>query len=785
MTAHARTGSGFVGQSVPRVEDARVLTGRGRYVDDVCFPEQLDAAFLRSPLPHARVISVDAGRARELPGVVAVLTGEDLADALTLMPPGGASPLLANPDVLMPNFPVLATQKVRFVGEPVAMVIAESRYLAEDGCDAIDVEYEPLEPVANMEQALDPARALLFEEFQTNVITHGRHEYGDPDAAFARAHRVVRHTVQSHRVSHAPMETRGVVAFYDRGRDELTFYGSTQSAHRTRLDIANVLGFPVERIRVVMTDVGGSFGGKGCTCREDVAVCHAARLLGRPVKWMEDRRESLLSSPHARQETMELAAAVDENGVIIALDATVTLDQGAYPVMAMSLPNMILGAVRTLLPGCNRIRDMRWEHRIVATNKAGYTTYRGPWAIEALTRETLTDLIALELELDPVEVRRRNLIPLDEQPYEMITGPTIQCMDSLGALERASESVGDLRELREQARQEGRLVGIGFASFIEPAPGGAAQARSQGLGFIPERATAQIEPNGHITVFSQQNGQGQSHETTLAQVAADEFGVPFEHVRIVCGDSASAPFGMIGTGASRGALMATGSTKLATRALRQKVLEIGGRLLEISPDDLDIVDGMVAPKGAPDRAIPLVQVAMMAYMAAPPGEEPGLRTTEVFALDRGAFAGGTHVCMVEIDRDTGKITIPHYRVYEQCGQVINPAVVDGQIRGAVAQGIGVVLLEDALYDEDAVFVAGTFMDYLMPTAGEVPEITIEHIEGDLIDEFDFRGVGEGGTVAAPPAIVNAVADALGGHPPGGWVLPLTPSRVVELIDAAG
>jgi carbon-monoxide dehydrogenase large subunit len=758
-----------------------MLTGRGRFVDDLRFPEMLEVAFLRSPHPHARVVGLDASDARALPGVVAVFTGAELQASTATMPAAAIPMAAANPNALAPTYPVLATDRVRHVGDPVAMVVAESRYLAEDGCDALKVEYEALPPLAGPDDAADPSAPLLFEELGSNVLEEVAFEFGDPDAAFASAAHVVRQTVRLQRIAHSAIETRGCVAVHDRGLGELTFYASTQNAHRTRLDLAAVLSFPLERLRVVRPDMGASFGGKGCTCREDAAVAYAALALGRPVKWMEDRLENLLASPQGRGETIDLAAAVDEDGVIVGLDAFATVDHGAYPVMIPALPNLILPSVRSVLPNYTRVRHMRWRHRIVATNKPGWTTYRGPWGAESLARETLIDRIASELGLDPVEVRRRNMVTIDEQPYELVTGPTVQAIDVRESLERAWEAAAPMREERERARKEGRLVGIGVAAYLEPAPAGLAQLRAQGFNLVPERATAQLEPDGHATVFTQQCGHGQSHETTLAQVAADELGVPLDHVRLVAGDTASVPFGMIGTGASRSALLATGAVTLATRELRRKVLDLASALLEVPPEELSISGGVVSSVDG-GKALPLKMLATRAYLMAPPGEEPGLRSTAVFTSERGAFTGGTHVCMVEVDRELGAVEVTGYLIVEDCGKVINPAVVDGQIRGSTAQGIGLALLEQAGCDESGNPIATSLMDYLLPTGLDVPRIPLEHMEGEPIDEFDFRGVGEGGTVAAPPAVVNAVADAVGGPPPGGWRLPLTPPRVLELLD---
>ena len=548
-----------------------------------------------------------------------------------------------------------------------------------------------------------------------------------------------------------------------------------------RIGLAEILRHPADRLHVVAPDIGGAFGQKGFMAREDVCVCFAAKKLGRPVKWVEDRVENLTSATHGRGESIELAAAVRNDGMILGIDARMVLDQGAYP---LPLPAALFGAiVRTVLPGPYRIESMRWEEVDVVTNKTSFGPYRGPWAVETLIRETLIDRIGVELGLDPVEVRRKNLVPLDEQPRKMVTGPTLDGAASLESLERAVELVGyaSFREDQKRARERGRLLGIGLATYIEGAPGPPDMAAAMGFPPLPERAVAQLEPDGHLTVITAQSPHGQGHETTLAQVAASELGVPIAHVRIVHGDTRTAPVSLIGTGGSRAATMASGAALYATRAVKRKVLAFAAGMMEIAPEDLEIVDAIVAPKDAPSRGMPLAQIAALAYFAPPQGEQPGLRSDSVFTgAERGGWSGGTHVARVEVDPETGVVAIQRYLVVEDCGKMINPAIVEGQIRGGIAQGIGIALLEDAHYDENGNFLASTFMDYLLPGSMEVPPIEITHLHGDL-HEVDYRGVGEGGAIAAPAAVVNAVADALGGV--AVTQLPLTPNRVLDLLDA--
>jgi carbon-monoxide dehydrogenase large subunit len=534
---------------------------------------------------------------------------------------------------------------------------------------------------------------------------------------------------------------------------------------------------------VVIPDIGGAFGQKAGLCREDLVVCAAAKMIGRPVKWVEDRVENLAAAGQAREETIEIAAAVKDDGTILALDVKMRLNQGAYPLLGTPAP-LFAWIVRTMIGNAYRINSMRWSLDVYASNKASYGAYRGPWAAETLAREILIDRIAHDLDLDPVDVRRRNLLTLDEQPCKMMSGPTIEGVAMLGTLERAAELIDydGFREEQRRAREQGRLLGVGFSTYIEPAPGPPDFWAAIGFPIGGERAVARLEPDGHLTVMTTQAPHGQSHETTIAQVAATEFGVPMSHVRVLYGDTSAVPYSFMGTGGSRSATMASGSALHATRAVKQKALAYAGNMLEISPDDLEIVSARVRVKGDPDSGMGLGELAQAVYFIPPEGEENDLRSTALFDAPPGGFSGGTHVCFVEIDPETGIVRIPRYEVIEDCGSLINPAVVDGQVRGGVAQGIGIALYEHARYNDEGTFVSSTFLDYLVPTAMEIPTIGVEHFESPAMDEVNYRGVGEGGTIAAPAAVLNAVSDALGGTRVE--QLPLTPDRVLGLIDAA-
>lgn len=769
----------LIGASVPRVEDRRILTGRGKYVDDVHLPGMAHAAFLRSPLAHARIIALDTAEAARAPGVLAVLTGADLRQMT------GALSVRMALGQRIPEFHALATDRVRLVGDLVAMVVAESRSLAEDALELIEVDYDPLPAVATYEQALDPTGPPLFEDLGDNVVYRASQEWGDVDGAFAEADRVVEATLHQHRVTNCPMETRGAVADYDPGSGELTYHAATQSPQGLRLALAEALGHPIERLRVLADDVGGAFGLKSGMFREDVCLAAASKHLGRPVKWIEDRNEHLLASGQARQEMIEAEVAVKDDGTLLGIRARMTMDAGAYPGMPFCA-SVFTQLVQMLLPGPYRWRGYAFDVSVVNTNKCTYVAYRGPWEMETWTRERLLDIVAHELGLDPADVRRRNM--MEGAPGDrLITGLGVEGISSRQTLERALELVDYPAFRRHQAevRAEGRHLGIGFATFIEAAPGPPEMRAGGGMGG-GEQARVRLESDGHLTVITAQAPHGQGHETTLAQVAAEEMGVPFDHVKVVHGDTRVTPFSLIGTGGSRAATWASGAVLVSTRKVKEKVLAIAAELLEVGTEDLEINDGVVAAKGAPQRSISLADIGLQATLAPtslPEGTDHLLEAHETFlgeGITGSGWSGGTHVCTVEVDLDTGRVTILRYVVVEDCGRIIHPAVVEGQIRGGVAQGIGGVLYEHAAYDEEGNALAGTFMDYLLPTAAEIPAIEIEHMETDPEGEIGFRGIGEGGAIVAPATLTNAIEDALA--PLGARVREqhLPPTRVLEL-----
>jgi carbon-monoxide dehydrogenase large subunit len=752
--------SRLVGSRVTRVEDDRILTGRGRYVADERPRGLLHAAFARSTVAHGLLVAVDLDAARRLDGVVAVLTSVDCEPFRPVGPPELATPV----------YPALAADRVRFVGEPVALVLAESRAVAEDAAELVEVDVEPLDAVTTIDDALDPNRPPLFEEVGSNVLYERADRWGDPEARFAAAPHVVRLDLELSRHANCPMEGRGIVVAHERGVLEVT--AAHQNPHALRVALAHHLRLPLTSVTVRCRDIGGSFGQKAYASREEVAVAAAALAVGRPVSWIEDRVENLLAAGHARDERISVEAAVDDEGRLLALRGEMTLNQGAYQLT--TLPSSIFPTlVRVLLPNAYRVRDYAFTARVVASNAGPYVAYRGPWAAETFARERLLDRIAAELDLDAVEVRRRNLLGADELPVRMVTGATLEHVTVRETLDEAVRraELPAFRAEQAAALAEGRYVGVGLACFAEPAPGPPDYSAALGAGASPrtaQRADVRLEPDGTLSVFTSQMPHGQGHETTLAQLAADGLGLPIEAVRVVAGDTSTTPFNLVGTGGSRAATLGGGAVLGAVRALRDRLAEE----LEASADDLELDGGRVRVRGVPASERTLASVA---------GPLGGIDAGFDFAIPPGGWAQATHVCWVEVDPDLGTVRILRYLVVGDCGEIVNPAVVEGQVRGGVAQGIGSVLLERFALSEDGQPLTTTFLDYLLPTAVDVPAIEVHHLTGT---HPGYRGVGEGGAIGAPPALCNAIEDALR---PFGVVLReqhLPPWRLSDLVSAS-
>ena len=769
MTAGAR----FVGQRVARREDARFLTGRGQYVDDISLPGTLHAAFARSDVARGTITSVDTATAAAMPGVVAVLLASDVNHLVKdFVVDGEGRAGFDRP------FRVLAEGDVRFVGDPIAVVIAESRYLAEDAVDALDIVVDRQPAVVDAERALDDDAPLVHAESGSNLLYElPGSDSSAFDEAAASAPVVVTETFRQHRYATVPLETRGILAGWDPATSELAVWTSTQGPHGARSYLARLLGIDDSQIRVVMPDVGGSFGLKMHPSREEIAVVLATRRLGRPVKWIQDRRENLMADHHAREDDVTLTVAVDDQGTILGMKAEFVESCGAYPAAFSSATPF----TTMVFPGPYRVPACAASARTVLTNTAGRGSYRGPWMIETVGREQMLDRVASRLGIDPLELRRRNVIGEQEMPYALPTGVFYDQMTAAATLEQAAQLIGydALREQQKAWRAEGRLVGIGVSLLAEPS--------AMAFGFMAtDGATVKVGPNGQADVLTSAAGHGQSLETTIAQVVADELGIDVSHVRVRQGDTDAAPTGP-GTGGSRSAVIAGGAAQQAAREVRTRMIAIAADELEASPDDLEIVDGHIRVAGTPTRGVTVGDVARKAYYepgSLPAGQAPGLEGQARYTPSSPVtWSNACHICLVEVDRDTGKVDILRYVVSEDCGVMINPNVVEGQIAGGVVQGVGGVLYEHMAYDEDGNPLTTTFMDYLLPTATEVPAIEYGHIETPApTNPGGHKGMGEGGAIASPPAVINAVADALA--PLGVEITsqPLGPGDVMRLLE---
>ena len=763
----------YLGAHVKRLEDPRLLAGQGRYLDDLTLPGLLHAAFVRSAHAHALVRSVDAEAGRRIPGVEMVLTGRDLEDEVAPL-----VPRLESPDFTPTEWPALATGRARFVGEPVAVVAAATPYVAADGVAAVAVDYDSLPAVPDAAAALAPGAPRLHPGRPSNVLFERRDRQGDVEGAFADAPVVVRETFTHARCSASPLEGRGLIARWE--GDTLTLWTGTQVPHVFRTGVARAFGLPESRVRVIVPDTGGGFGQKMHVMPEDLAVAALARRAGRPVKWIETRRENLASATQAREQRVEIEAAADADGTLRGLRARLVSDVGAYHVYPLTGALEALGAA-SILPGPYRTPAYAFEIVAVATTKPPLGAYRGVgMTMGAFVMERTLDLLADRLGLDPVLVRQRNLIPRDAYPFTSATGFVYDSGDFPKALEAALTLSGHERLVREReaGRARGRLLGIGIACYTEYTAIGSETYRRRGMADMPgpEAATVRVEADGTVTCLVSFPSQGQGHATTTAQLVADQLGVPLETVTVRQPDTDEAPPGT-GTFASRGAVAQSGAADAAAATVRGALLAAAGGLLEASPADLLLADGVVRVRGVPDRGVTVAEVARRAHAAA--GGPARLQATQRFDPPGPTFSGAVHVASVEVDPETGRVAVRDYVVVEDCGPVINPMIVEGQIHGAVAQGIGEALAERLVYDESGQLLSGTLMDYALPTAASLPSFTIGHLETPSpLTPGGFKGMGEGGTIGAPAAIASAVADAVKPLGVAVTALPILPADLV-------
>ena len=785
MKARARH---FIGQSIPRREDRRLLLGCGRFIADIDLPGILHVAFVRSPLAHARIGSIGIDRAIASPGVVAVFTGADIRAHLQPIPgmqnrPPKAWREAVEHELSIPDQPILATGKVCYVGEAIAVVVAADRYLAEDAVALVELELEPLPPIACIDAALDPAAPLVHEALSSNVIARLRMRKGDAASIFDSEVRTLRHRFDNHRYAGMPIECRGVVAQYDAAADAMTVWSATQVVQWVRREVAARLALPEARVRCIAPDVGGGFGVKGHVYPEDVLIPYLARRLMRPVKWIEDRHEHILNAAHARDDRHEVEIAFDKGGRILAIRDRLLKDSGAYMPVGVGTP--VNTAVHLLGP--YHVPNYDVSITIVATNKTPNAPYRGAGRPEAaFVIERLMDLVAHALDVDPVTVRLSNMIPPEKIPYAVGLPyrdgiPIVyDSGDYPAALQQAVDALGGLagfRREQEEAWRQGRFIGLGLGCYVE------------GTGAGPfEGATVRIDPSGTIYVATGACAQGQGHETVFAQIAADEWGVNPDQVTVVVSDTASIAMGY-GTIASRSAVNSSSAIALASQELRHKVLAVAGHLLECDVDDLELRNGRATVRGVPSLGMTLKEIAQAARPGwdhgRPPGMAPGLEATAYFEPPTVTWSYAAHAAIVELDRATGMTWIKKYVVVHDAGVLINPKLAEGQVLGGVCQGLGGALLEEMVYDSDAQLLTGSLADYLMPTAADVPPIEVLHRETrSPLNALGVKGLGEGGAIAPPVVIANAVCDAL--RPVGFEVFatPLRPDALVEAMAGA-
>ncbi len=784
MSLHGRgKAGGLIGAPLRRVEDRPLLLGRGIYVDDIRLSGLLEVAFVRSPFGHARIVRLDVERARCLPGVVCILTP---AEAAATCP--GWRGVLAFRGMKAGLQRPLALDRVRYVGEPVVAVAASSRPVAQDAVDLVTVEYEPLPAVADPRGALRPGAPLVHEDLGDNLSWRTEYVAGDAEGALAAADLVVSRTFRSGRHTAVAMEPRGCVASFDPGTGCLTVWLSSQALHLMQREYAALLGLDDHRVRIITPDVGGAFGAKAHVYPDEVATCLLSMKLGRPVKWIQNRGEGLRTDVAARDEEIEVTAGFRSDGTLVAIKARILADGGAFSIFprgSMTEPNM----VARILPGPYRFAHYACIAELAITNKPPLGHYRGvghPVAIFVMER--IMDIAAERLGLDPVEIRRRNLVRPDEMPYRSVVG----ALYSDGAYEEAFDRLlaaldyAGLRRWQAEARAGGRLVGIGLATFIEgTAPGAQFYAALGAPIMAADAVTVRMEPSGTVVALVGTAGQGQGLRTTTSQVIGDVLGLGLDDIAVLDGDTAMVPYGS-GVWGARSAVVTLGAARLAARAVADKIRRIAAHLLECSPLDLELGERAVTVRGVPDRRLSFRDIATTAYFrtpALPADMERGLEATRFFEGPAMTWVNGAHLAVVEVDAETGTVRVLRYAALDDCGTIINPLIVEGQVCGGVVQGLGGALLERLTYDADGQLLTGSLMDYVVPVASVVPGVEVLHMETPARSNPNgTKGVGEAGTSGAPAAIANAVNDAL--RPLGGEVdvLPMTAQTIFAAIQ---
>ncbi|HYY45527.1 MAG TPA: xanthine dehydrogenase family protein molybdopterin-binding subunit [Candidatus Angelobacter sp.] len=750
------------GASIRRVEDPRLIRGEGRYIDDLQPQGCLHAVFLRSHLAHATITRLNLDAARAAPGVVAAWSASDFAD---LEPLDIETPVDGMP---VPERRVLAAGRVRHVGEAVAMLIAASRELAKDALELVELDLDPIQAVIDVEQALDDSTPLLYPEFRTNLAFRKESKHGQIKRAFDRAAVIVKERLVNQRLIPAALEPRGAVAWLEDGR--LTIELSSQSAYGARESIAASLGLDEDEVHVIVEDVGGGFGSKGACVGEEIAVAAAARRLERPVKWIEERSENCAATWQGRGQLQEVELAAHKDGTVLGIRSKVLADMGAH---LEPYSGFVPTVVADLQTGCYRIPASQNTVLGVYTNATPTGPYRGAGRPEAaFLIERMMDRLAAELDMDPIELRLRNFVIPPEFPYTNAAGLTYDSGDYARALQRLVEQAGyqQLREAQAAAGKQGRLQGIGISTYVEEA-----------AGFGEDQASARLEPDGTITVITGSTPHGQGHQTTWGQIAADALGVPFDKVRVLYGDTDKGAYA-VGTFGSRSAAISGAAVHQGAVTLMKHLRKLAASAFEAAPADIVVDDGRLQVRGVPSRSMTLKDLATWAAMA---GRTDELAAEVSFDPPDTVFPFGAHLAYVEVDRETGRVKVLRYIAVDDCGAVINPMVVDGQLHGAITQGLAQALYEGVVYDEEGQLLTGNFTTYLLPTAADLPMFETDRtVTPSPHNPMGVKGIGEGGTIGSPPAVVNAVMDALRSLGIKNLDMPLSPFKIWQAIHRA-
>jgi aerobic carbon-monoxide dehydrogenase large subunit len=773
---NGKAGNGtWVGKRMKRKEDPRMIRGISHYTDDLKLAGMVHCAFTRSPHAHAEIKAIRTDAAKALPGVIAVYTSADTTGL------GPVPCAIQMPDLKIPRHPVLAEGRVRYVGEPVAVVVAEDLYIARDAAELVEVDYEPLPAVTDLEKALSKGSPLVHEQLKSNQAFTHQLKNGDVEAAFKKADRIVKQRMMNQRLAPIAMEPRAVVAEYLPGENRLTVWSSTQIPHLLKTQISLLVGLPETAVRVIAPEVGGGFGSKLNVYGEEGVVPWLAMKTGRPVKWNEGRRENFMATIHGRDALNDVELALKKDGTILGMRARVLADMGAYHQLLTPLIPQLTALMHA---GCYKIPAIQIDIVGVFTNKMSTDAYRGAGRPEATFNvERIMELGAREMGMDPAEFRRKNFPLPKEFPYTTVTGLTYDSAKYQESLAKALKLSGydSLRRRQKEGWKKGKYYGVGVSTYVEICAIGPSAATPAG-GW--ESGTVRIEPTGKVTVLTGASPHGQGEETTFAQLVADQLGVDPEDVNVVHGDTLAVPYG-IGTFGSRATAVGGTAIYMATQKLKTKLATLAGHLLGSKPADISIGRRQLTAKGG--KKIPFGEVVLAAYTARniPPGFEPGLEATHFFEPSNFTFPFGCHVCSVEVDIETGEIKIEKYVAVDDCGNVINPLLVAGQIQGGIAQGLGQALWEEVVYNEDGQLVTGTLMDYAIPKAHLLPEFTLDHtVTPSPVNPMGVKGVGEAGTIASTPCIVNAVCDALSPFGVRHIEMPLKPERVWNAIRTA-